>query len=82
MEAEPSPRDVARLITQIRAGAIRALFLENMSAPTLLRQIARETGVRIGGTLYADALSGPNGPASTYIDMMRHNARTIAQALR
>ncbi len=82
LTAEPSPREMARLISQIRTGSIRALFFENMSAPTLLRQIASETGARIGGTLYADALSGPSGPASTYIDMMRHNARTIAEALR
>jgi zinc/manganese transport system substrate-binding protein len=49
--------------------------------PRLLRQIARETGARIGGTLYSDALTGPDGPAPTYLDMMRHNVRALAAAL-
>ena len=38
-------------------------------------------GAGIGGTLYPGALSGPDGPAPNYLDMMRHNATTIAQAL-
>jgi zinc/manganese transport system substrate-binding protein len=60
---------------------ISAVFLENISDPRLIQQIARETGARIGGTLYSDSLSGPGGPAGTYLDMMRHNAREIAKAL-
>ena len=43
--------------------------------------IANETGATVGGTLYPGALSGPDGPAPTYLDMMRHNAMTLAQAL-
>jgi zinc/manganese transport system substrate-binding protein len=46
-----------------------------------MEQIARETGARIGGKLYSDALSEPNGPAATYIDMMQHNVREFAKAL-
>lgn len=80
-EAEPSARDLARLITQIRAEKISAVFLENVIDPRLVRQIARETGVRIGGTLVSDALTGPGGPAPTYVALMRHNARTLAAAL-
>jgi zinc/manganese transport system substrate-binding protein len=57
------------------------VFLENVSDPRLIEQIARETGATIGGKLYSDALSEPNGPASTYIDMMRHNVRELAKAL-
>jgi zinc/manganese transport system substrate-binding protein len=45
-------------------------------------RIARETGTTIGGTLYSDALSAPSGPAATYIDMIRHNTRLIASALK
>jgi zinc/manganese transport system substrate-binding protein len=80
-EAEPSARAVARIIGQIEQARIGALFLENVVDPRLLRQIARETGARIGGTLYSDALTGPDGPAPTYVDMMRHNVRTFAAAL-
>ena len=80
-ESEASAKDVARLIRQIRDGGIRAVFIENIGDPRLLKRIADETGAAVGGTLYPGALSGPDGPASTYLDMMRHNATTLAQAL-
>ncbi len=80
-ESEASAQDVVRLIRQIRDDGIRADFLENVGDPRLLKRIADETGAVIGGTLYSGALSGPDGPAPTYLDMMRHNATTLAQAL-
>ena len=80
-ESEASAKDVVRLIHQIRDGGIRAVFVENIGDPRLLKRIADETGATIGGTLYPGALSGPDGPAPTYLDMMRHNATTLAQAL-
>jgi zinc/manganese transport system substrate-binding protein len=80
-EAEPSAKDVARIITQIKKQKIPAVFLENISDPRLMDQIARETGAAIGGTLYSDALSEPGGPAGTYIEMMRHNIRQFTKAL-
>jgi zinc/manganese transport system substrate-binding protein len=72
---------MAKIITQIRREKVPAVFLENVSDPRLMQQIARETGVRIGGTLYSDALSGRDGPAATYIDMMRNNVRELTAAL-
>lgn len=80
-EQEASAKDVARLIRQIRAQDIKALFVENISDPRLIEQIARETGLRPAGRLYSDALSPEGGPADTYIAMMRHNASAIAGAL-
>ncbi len=80
-ESEASAKDVVRLIERIRSQGIRAVFVENIADPRLLKRIADETGARIGGTLYPGALSGPEGPAPTYLDMMHHNARTLAQAL-
>ena len=80
-ESEASAKDVVRLIELIRSQGIRAVFVENIADPRLLKRIADETGATIGGTLYPGALSGPEGPAPTYLDMMRHNARTLAQAL-
>ena len=80
-ESEASAKDVVRLIELIRNQGIRAVFLENIADPRLLKRIADETGATIGGTLYPGALSGPEGPAPTYLDMMRHNARTLARAL-
>jgi zinc/manganese transport system substrate-binding protein len=80
-ENQPSAKAVAALITQIRREKIRALFFENISDSRLMTQIARETRVRIGGKLYSDALSPPAGPAGTYIDLMRHNARLLTEAM-
>jgi zinc/manganese transport system substrate-binding protein len=81
-DSEPSAKDLARIIRQIRKQKIPAVFLENVSDPRLMEQIARETGAAIGGKLYSDALSEPSGPAATYIDMMRYNVRELAKALR
>jgi zinc/manganese transport system substrate-binding protein len=80
-ESEPSARDIAAIITQIRKEAIPAVFLENISDPRLVRRIAAETGVRIGGTLYSDSLTAEKGDAPTYIDMVRHNIRALTSAL-
>jgi zinc/manganese transport system substrate-binding protein len=79
--AEASAKDVARIIQQIRREKIAAVFIENISDPRLMQQIARETGAKSGGTLYSDALSAVDGPAPTYIRMMRHNIRVISEAL-
>ncbi|HEY8033713.1 MAG TPA: metal ABC transporter substrate-binding protein [Methylocella sp.] len=80
-ETEASARDVAKIIRQIKAQNIPAVFLENVTDPRLVRRIAAESGARVGGTLYSDALSPSDGPASTYIDMMRNNVRELAAAL-
>jgi len=80
-DAEPSARDIARIITQVKRQKIPAVFMENISDPRMMQQIARETGAKIGGTLYSDALSDANGPAATYLDMMRNNIRELAKAL-
>jgi zinc/manganese transport system substrate-binding protein len=80
-ESEASAQDVAKIIRQIKEEKIPAVFLENVTDHRLLDQIARETGAKIGGTLYSDALSGPDGPAPTYLDMFRHNVGTLTAAL-
>lgn len=80
-ETEATAKDVAALIEQIRAERITAVFLENVVSPRLLKQIAAESGAKVGGTLYADALSPADEEAGTYLKMMRHNIQTIYQAL-
>ena len=80
-EAEASARDVAQIIAQIRAQKIPAVFLENVTDPRLLARIAHESGARISGTLYSDALTDANGPAPTYVEMMRHNVKELVGAL-
>lgn len=81
-EAEPKPADVAKLVEQIKKEGIKVYFIENMSSPRLIEQIAKDTGAKSGGSLYADALSGKEGPAATYVDMMRHNAAILLEAMK
>lgn len=79
--SEPSAADVVKLVKQIRQEKASAIFIENITNPALIQQIARGTGIKVGGTLYSDALSPPDGPAATYIDMMRNNIRQIKGAI-
>ncbi|MAU97652.1 MAG: ABC transporter substrate-binding protein [Fulvimarina sp.] len=76
-ESEASAADVAALVNQVKEDQASAVFVENITNPRLIEQIANETGLKVGGELYSDALSDEDGPASTYIDMMRHNVETI-----
>ena len=79
--SEPSAGEVAALVRQMRNEDIHALFVENITDPRLVEQLAREAGAVIGGRLYSDSLSGPTGPAPTYLDMFRHNVGEIATAV-
>lgn len=79
--SEPSARDVAALIRDVREQRIKALFVENMTNPRLIDQIARESGAVVGPRLYTDALSGPDGPAPTYEKMMRHNVTALVAGM-
>jgi zinc/manganese transport system substrate-binding protein len=80
-ESEANARDIAAIITQIRSARIPAVFLENVTDPRLMRRISAETGAKIGGTLYSDSLTGQNGDAPTYIEMVRHNIKALTSAL-
>ena len=81
-EAEPTADDLVKVVRQARDGHLSAIFLENMSDPRLAETVAQETGLRIGGELYADALSDPSGPAPDYLSLIRHNARQLLAAMR
>lgn len=80
-ESEPSARDVARIVSQVRQAKIPAVFLENFTDPRLIQRISAETGAKVGGMLYSDSLTGEKGDAPTYIDMVRHNIRALTRAL-
>ena len=80
-DAEASARDVARIIDAAKEQKVTAVFLENIVDPRLTKRLAAETGAKLGGTLYSDALSDAKGPAPTYIDMMRHNVKELTKAL-
>ena len=81
MEAEPSAQALAAVINQIKTEKIRAVFFENIADRRLLQQISQESGARIGGVLYSDALSEGKAPASTYLDLMRNNLIELTKAL-
>jgi zinc/manganese transport system substrate-binding protein len=79
-EAEPSNKHVAELIDQIKKKQVKAIFLESTLNPKVTKEITRETGAKIGGTLYADGLG--LGEAGTYAGMIKHNVSTIVDALK
>ncbi|BAF86562.1 ABC transporter periplasmic binding protein precursor [Azorhizobium caulinodans ORS 571] len=80
-ESEASAKDVGKIIRQIKEQHIPAVFLENVTNPRLIERLGKESGAIVGGTLYSDALSRDNGPASTYIDLVRYNIRQLSGAL-
>jgi zinc/manganese transport system substrate-binding protein len=77
-DAEASAKDVAAIITQVKQQKAAGVFLENVTDPRLVKQIASETGTKVGGTLYSDALTEATGEAPTYIDLIRHNIKQLA----
>ena len=81
-ENEPSAADVARLVSQARSHATTAVFLENISDPRMMRQLARDTGLTVGGRLHSDALAPPGQPSATYLDMIRNNANLLLDVMR
>jgi len=81
-ESEASALRVGSLIHQIKNENVKALFVENMSDPRLIERIGKETGVNLSGALYSDALSPPNGPAATYLDMFKNNVTLMVAAMR
>lgn len=80
-ESEVSASQIASVIKQIRAEHIQAIFVENITDPRLLKQIAQETGVKIGGELFSDALSPADGPAPTYVKMFENNEAQMLAAM-
>jgi zinc/manganese transport system substrate-binding protein len=76
-EVEPGAKDVAKLIRQIQHEKIKAVFLENMSNPKLIGQIAKDTGVTMGPALFVDALSKASADGGSYLKLMRHNVSSL-----
>lgn len=83
-DAEPAASAIAQLLKDIKQKKIKAIFIENLSSRKLIEEISREAGLTIDGVLYADSLSDPAAtpsPAKTYVEMIRHNTRSILKAL-
>ena len=80
-DTEPTAKDIAAIILLVRAARVPAVFLEKLGDVRLIGRIAAETGAKVGGTLYSDSLTGPDGEAPTYIQMMNHNIRELTRVL-
>lgn len=80
--ASPSARQMAELVQAIKASGAKAIFLDTGANPQLAQQVAREAGVTVVSQLYGDSLTGKDGPAPTYVEMMRFNTRAIVAALK
>jgi zinc/manganese transport system substrate-binding protein len=81
-ETEPSAADLAEIARQAKSGHVKAIFLENMSNPTLAQTISSESGVPVGGELVADALTEEGGLAPHYLDMFKYNLAELLKVLR
>jgi ABC-type Zn uptake system ZnuABC Zn-binding protein ZnuA len=81
-DASPSAQQLASLINTIKSSGVLAIFLDIGENQNLAQQIASETGVKVVTDLYVESISGPNGPAPTYIDMIKHDVTVILDALK
>lgn len=79
--SEPSAADVVRIVNEIKKNKVTAIFAENISDPRVLERVAKDTGAKIGGTLFADALSVPGTQADTYLKMFELNVSTIVAGI-
>ncbi len=80
-EADVSAADIAKIVRQVKDEHIQAIFIENITDPRLIQQIARESGVTVGGELFSDALSKKDGPAPTYVKMFNNNEKQLLSAM-
>ncbi len=81
-DASPSAQQLASLIDTIRSSGAKAIFLDIGENQKLAQQIATETGVMVVTDLYVESISGPDGPAPTYIQMIKHDVSVILDALK
>ena len=81
-ETRASASKIASIVRFIKKHSVKAVFPENITDNRLIEQIAKQTKIKIGTSLYSDALSEKNGPAGTYLNYMRYNVNTIVNALK
>ena len=80
-ETEVTPQRMERVIRTVRERQVPAVFCESTVDNRPQRQVAEETGAKFGGVFFVDSLSEPDGPAPSYLAMLRHNAKTLVQGL-
>jgi len=80
--SSPSAKELSDLIEKIKATGAKAIFLETGSDPKIADQLARETNIKIVTELYTHSITEPDGPAPTYIDMIKYNTNKIVESLK
>jgi len=80
-DQQGTPQQIARTVDFVRANRVPAVFCESTVSDKAQRQVAADTGSEFGGILYVDSLSEPDGPVPTYLDLLRHDVRTITKGL-
>ena len=80
-ESQVTPRRMVNLIKKIKKNKVPTIFCESTVSAEAQIEVAKSSGAILGGTFYVDSLSDLNGPASTYIDLLRHNVRLITEGL-
>jgi zinc/manganese transport system substrate-binding protein len=80
-ETEASAADVAELIDQMKKAGIKVVFIENSNDPRLVQQIAREADGKLGGELYPESLTVADGPAPTYLQLLRYNIEQLKKGM-
>ena len=73
-----TPRQVQRVIDAVRKNKIPAVFCESTVEQDGMKQVAKESGAKFGGTLYVDSLS-PEAP--TYLKLLEKFADTVTAGL-
>jgi manganese/iron transport system substrate-binding protein len=76
-DQEGTPQQVRRVIDTVRARKIPVVFSESTVSDRAMRQVVEETGARFGGVLHVDSLTGPEGPAPTYLDLLAYNTDVL-----
>lgn len=77
-----TPERREQVVNSIKDMNVKSIFFETTINPKLIREIARDAGVTIGGSLYSDSMGDENTPGETYIGMMRENVITIVRGLK
>ena len=81
-ESQATPRKVAAAIDAVRERQVPAVFCESTVSDAAMQRVVESTDAVYGGTLYVDSLSAADGPVPTYLDLITHDTRTIARALK
>ncbi len=80
-EAQPETSDIIRISKAIKETEVPAIFIESTINPKLIKQIAVDNKVSIGGALYADSIGEKGSSGDSYIKMLKSNTDVIVDAL-